>query len=189
MPSLVAHSNVSTSTSSWFRCGSASLYDWLVANRRCCAGLPQQVWHHTSVRSRSPLTVLLKISTKNSTPQLRAAAALDADQMDVRLLHLNDRAAGAGELEQLVAHRGADVANQLFLVGVVVVADRGADQLRRDGAELHRPRGHPLRDLPQRRVLQRTALDLADAARHHAALHHLEDDVALRGAAVSLARP
>ena len=27
MPSLVQHSNVITSTSSWFKCGSASLYD------------------------------------------------------------------------------------------------------------------------------------------------------------------
>ena len=72
-------------------------------------------------------------------------------------------------------------------VGVVIVADRGPDQLRRNRAELDRPRGHALRHLPQRGVLQRSPLDLVDAARHHAALHHLEDDVALHGAAVALA--
>src|SRR5690606_25717023 len=41
-------------------------------------------------------------------------------------------------------------------------------------------------DLPQRRVLQRPPLDLAGAARQHAALHDLEQDVALRRAAVAL---
>ena len=33
---------------------------------RCCDGLPQQVWHHTSVLARRPLTVLLNTSTMKS---------------------------------------------------------------------------------------------------------------------------
>ena len=43
------------------------------------------------------------------------------------------------QFQQLVAHRGADVSNQRLLLRVVVVADRGPDQLGRDGAEFHRP--------------------------------------------------
>src|SRR5262249_6725675 len=43
-----------------------------------------------------------------------------------------------------------------------------------------------LRDLPEIRVLQRAAADLADGPRHDAALHHFEDDVALARAAVAL---
>ena len=38
---------------------------------------------------------------------------------------------------------------QLFLVGVMVVADRRADQFGRDRAELHRTRGESLRQLPR----------------------------------------
>ena len=37
---------------------------------RCCDGLPQQVWHHTSVLARRPFTVLLKILTRSSTSSL-----------------------------------------------------------------------------------------------------------------------
>ena len=33
---------------------------------RCADGLPQQVWHQTSVLSFRPFTVLLKTSTMNS---------------------------------------------------------------------------------------------------------------------------
>ena len=32
---------------------------------RCCDGLPQQVWHHTSVLARRPFTVRLNTSTLN----------------------------------------------------------------------------------------------------------------------------
>ena len=38
---------------------------------RCCEGFPQQVWHQTSVLSRSPFTVLLKtLSMKSSVMSL-----------------------------------------------------------------------------------------------------------------------
>src|SRR5678816_4804215 len=70
----------------------------------------------------------------------------------------------------------------------MVVADRGADQFRRDRPELHRARGEPLRQLPRRGVMQWTARDRVDAPRHHPALHHLEEDVALGGATVAFPR-
>src|SRR5262249_41192318 len=89
---------------------------------------------------------------------------------------------------ELLAHRVAQVLDQLLRLRVVIVADRGTDQLGRRGAEFDGSRRELLCRAPKRGVLQRTALDLADAARHHATLHDLEDDVALRGAAVTLAR-
>ncbi len=59
-------SNVITSASTWFSSSSAGLYDCTDPNMRCCDGLPQHVWHHTSVFARSPFTVLLNTSSMNS---------------------------------------------------------------------------------------------------------------------------
>ena len=71
----------------------------------------------------------------------------------------------------------------------MVVADRRADQLGRDRAELHRPARHGLGHLPEVRVVQGSARDLPHAAWHHPALHDLEDDVALARPPVSSWRP
>ena len=109
--------------------------------------------------------------------------------MDVGLLHLEDEAAGLRQLQELLAHRRADVVEQVLGVPVVVVADRRADQLGRDRAELHRPARHGLGHLPEVRVVQGSARDLPHAAWHHPALHDLEDDVALARPPVSAWRP
>jgi hypothetical protein len=77
--------------------------------------------------------------------------------MNVRLLHLNHRTPRARDFEQLIAHGVADVVEEIFLFGVVIVADRRADQFWRNRAELHRTRRQPLCELPRGRVVQRSA--------------------------------
>ena len=127
-----------------------------------------------------------RIHEELGAEQRRAAAALDARQVDVRLFHLDDGAAGASQIRELGLHRIGQREQQVFLLRVVVVPDRRADEIRHDRPELDRPRGEALRDLPQIRVVQRAALDRPHAARHHAAFHHFEDNVSLARAAVAL---
>ena len=59
-------SNVITSASTWFRTLERRLVALHRPNIRCCDGLPQHVWHHTSVFARSPFTVLLNTLSMNS---------------------------------------------------------------------------------------------------------------------------
>ena len=111
--------------------------------------------------------------------QLRAAAALDADQMDVRLFHLDDRAAGARQFDSSSRMASLMSRTQLFLLRVVSLP---TDVPISSGVIVPNLTGRaviPCATFHSVRVLQRPAFDLVDAARHHAALHHLEDDVAL----------
>jgi len=62
----------------------------------------------------------------------------------------------------------------------VQVVHAGREHLRRDGAELHRPAGHAVRDLPHAGVFERAAAHFADDVRQHARFQHLEHDVACR---------
>ena len=105
---------------------------------RCCDGLPQQVWHHTSVFARSPFTVLLNTLSMNSGLITLSTIAARRQQVDLRLLHLNHRAAGVGQVVQLLVERVADGHDPRRDVLVVLVLHRERHQLGRDRAELHR---------------------------------------------------
>ena len=91
---------------------------------RCCDGLPQQVWHQTSVLARRPFTVLLKIFDQIVDVELAEGLAARRHHVDLRLLHLQHRAAGIGELVELLVERVADRPGALDRVLVVVVLDR-----------------------------------------------------------------
>src|SRR5271163_1369770 len=96
---------------------------------RCCAGLPQQVWHHTSVLPRSPLTVLLKIFTSSGISRSAEWLAARRHHVDLRFLQLDDRAAGIGERVELLVDCLAERPDPLDWVLVVVVVHRGRQQL------------------------------------------------------------
>ena len=102
------------------------------------------------------------------------------EQVDLRLLHLDHRAAGVGEVVQLLVEGVADRHDALGQALVVVVLQREGDELGRDGAELHRLRGQPLRGLPDLGVLHLAAADRADDRRHHARFQVVVQDVAAR---------
>ena len=112
--------------------------------------------------------------------ELAERLAAHRHHVDLRLLHLDHRAAGVGELVELLVERVAERPGALDRVLVVVVLDRGGEQLGQDGAELDRPLGHALRRLPHRGVLQVAAPDRADDAREHARLEEVVQDVPAR---------
>ena len=72
---------------------------------RCWDGLPQQVWHQTSVLARSPFTVRLKTSRLNCGIDHRIDNVAHREQMDLRLLELDHRAARIGEVVQFLVER------------------------------------------------------------------------------------
>ena len=86
--------------------------------------------------------------------ELAEGLAARGHHVDLRLLHLDDRAAGVGELVSSSLSASAERPGALDRVLVVVVGDRGCQQLRQDGAELDRLPRQALRHLPHRRVLQ-----------------------------------
>jgi hypothetical protein len=115
---------------------------------RCCEGLPQQLWHHTSVLSRNPLTVLfVDLHHELGIDHLVDEAAC-RQQVNLRLLDLDHRAAGIRELVQLLAQRIADGEDARADVLVVVVGAQQPDELRGDRAEFDRLRGQALRGPP-----------------------------------------
>ena len=101
-------------------------------------------------------------------------------QMNLRLLDLDHRAAGVGELGIFFVERLGDGEHALGQRLVVSVLRRERDDLRRHGAEFHRTRGQPLCGLPQCGVLQVAAPDRADNDRHHPRFQIIVQDVAAR---------
>ena len=146
---------------------------------RCCDGLPQQECAHTSVLSRRPLTVRLNTSTIKSGV-ITLSEPADCDQVDLRLLDLDHRAAGVGELVILLVEGVGDRQHALGHALVMAVLRSEGDDLGRDRAELDRLLGEPLRRLPQRGVLQVAAADRADDRRHHPRFQVVVQDVAAR---------
>ena len=145
------------------------------------------MWHQTSVFARRPL----HRAVEHFEAERRIDHVIDdvahREQMDLRLLELDHRAAGIGEFVQLLVQRVGDGEDAVLDALVVAVGDREGDQLRPDGAELDRLLGHALRGLPHRGVLQVAAPDRADDARHHARLQVVVQDVAGREGQAALA--
>ena len=100
--------------------------------------------------------------------------------MDLRLFHLDHRATRVRELAQLFVERVAQRPGALDRIFVMIVGDRGREQLGQDGAELDRPVGEALRDLPHRGVLQIAAPDRTGDARKHPRFEKVMQDVAAR---------
>ena len=112
--------------------------------------------------------------------ELAEKLAAHRHHMDVRLLHLQDRATGIGEIVQLLIERVAERPCTLDRVFVVIVVDGSRQQFRQYGTELHRARRHPLRRFPHRRILQIAWPQGTDNAREHARLFKVMQDVAAR---------
>ncbi len=100
--------------------------------------------------------------------------------MDLRLLQLDHRAAGIGQLVQFLVQRLAEGPDAFDRVLVIVVGNRGGEQLGQDGAELDRLFGQPLRGLPHRGILQIAGADRADDPRQYAGFEIVVQDVAAR---------
>ena len=104
----------------------------------------------------------------------------DRDQVDLRLLDLDHRAAGVGEVVIFLVERIGDGENAIRDALVVTILQREGDDLRRDAAELHRLLGEALRGLPHRGVLQVAAPERSGDHRHDARFQIIVQDVAAR---------
>ena len=95
-----------------------------------------------------------------------------------RLLDLDQRAAGVGQLAELRVHDVAEIEDHRLVVVVELVPQHRGEGGGADGAELERPVGQALRHFPQLGVFQRAARELLA---HHAGLIgllHLPQDLA-----------
>ena len=118
-----------TSASTLFRIFSAGFRVCTCANMRCCDGLPQHVWHQTSVFARRPRTVLLNTSSHELGVDDLVDDAARREQVDLRLFHLDDGAAGVGERVQLFVERVAQCPDALADVLVVKSCTANATRL------------------------------------------------------------
>ena len=147
---------------------------------RCCDGLPQQECAHTSVLSRRPAHRAVEHLDHQIRRDHLVLNLADRDQVDLRLLDLDHRAAGVGELVILLVEGVGDRQHALGHALVMAVLRSEGDDLGRDRAELDRLLGEPLRRLPQHGVLQVAAPDRADDRRHHPRFQVVVQDVAAR---------
>ena len=102
------------------------------------------------------------------------------DQMDLRLLDLDHRAAGVGELVVFLVESVGDGEHALGQALIVPVLQREGDDLRRHRAEFDRLGGEALRRLPHRGVLQIAAPERAGDDRHDARFEVVVQNVAAR---------
>ena len=100
--------------------------------------------------------------------------------MDLRLLDLDHRAAGIGQLVIFLVEGVGDGEHAIRNALVVPVLQREGHDLRRHGAELDRPLGEPLRRFPHGGVLQIAAPDRAADDRHDPRFQIVVQDVAAR---------
>ena len=100
--------------------------------------------------------------------------------MDLRLLHLDDRTPGVGQVVELLVEGVAEGHDSRRNVLVVLVLHRKCDELRRHRAELDRLGGEPLRGLQQLRVLHLAPADGPDHLGHDARFEVVVKDVASR---------
>ncbi len=104
------------------------------------------------------------------------------EQVDLRLFHLDHRAAGVGQRVELLVERVAERPDALADVLVVEVLHRERHELGRHGAELHGLLRLSLRGLVHLRVLHVAAADRADDARHQSRLDVVVKNMAAREA-------
>ncbi len=102
------------------------------------------------------------------------------DQMDLRLLDLDHRTAGVGELVIFLVEGVGDREHAVGHALVVAVLQREGDDLGRHRAEFDRLLGEALRRLPHRGVLQIAAPDRAGDDRHDPRFQIVVQDVAAR---------
>ncbi len=95
-----------------------------------------------------------------------------------RLFHLDQWATGRGHVAQLRVHDVAEVEDHGFVVVVELVPQHRGEGGGADGAELHRPVGRALSDLPERGVFQRAARELLAHDARLIGLLHLPQDLA-----------
>ena len=92
--------------------------------------------------------------------------AARSQQMDLRFFHLDHLTTGISKVVQFLIERVADRHDAGRQVFVMLVLNRKSDELRRDGAELHRPRRQTLSGLPDLGVVHFAASDRPDESRH-----------------------
>ena len=112
--------------------------------------------------------------------ELAEGLAAHRHHVNLRLLHLNERASNIGQFVKFGVERSAERHGPLDRVLVIVVGDRGGEQLRQDGAEFDRTLGHALRHFPHRGVLQIAAADRPDDLRKHPRFEEVVQDMAAR---------
>ena len=138
---------------------------------------PAGVAPHLGFRAQSAYRVVEHLDHEFRV-QDGVTQAFGGEQMDLRLLHLDDFAAGVGEFVQFLVQRVADRQDAFAQVPVMQVAHRHGDQLGRDGAELDRLCRLSLRRLPHRRIAQPAAPYRSDQVRHDTRLEDVVQDMA-----------
>ncbi len=101
-------------------------------------------------------------------------------QMDLRLLQLDHRAAGVRQVVQLLVERLTQGHDALGEARVVLVLHRKRHQLRCHRPELHRLLRQPLRRLEQLRILHLAPAHRAHQLRHHPRFEIVVQNVAAR---------
>jgi hypothetical protein len=104
----------------------------------------------------------------------------DGHHMDLRFLELDHRAAGIGQLNELPVERIAQCPDPFDRILVIFVGDRGGEQFGKNGSELDRLLGQPLRHFPHRGVLQIAGTDRPDDLRQHARFEEVVQNVPAR---------
>ena len=112
--------------------------------------------------------------------ELAESLAARRHHVDLRFLHLDHRAAGVGEIIELLVERFAQRPGALDRILVMVVLHRGREQLRQDGAELDRLPGHALRRLPHGGVLQSSTPYRSNDPRKHTGFQKIVQNMTAR---------
>src|SRR5437762_12238950 len=95
-----------------------------------------------------------------------------------RLLHLDDGAAGGGELPELGIHDVAEIEDERLVIVVMLVPQHRGEGRRADRAELDGLVRKALRDLPDRGVFERAARQFFGHDARLVRLLHLSEDLA-----------
>jgi hypothetical protein len=148
---------------------------------RCCEGLPQQVWPDFGLGAQA-LDRVVEDLDQLGRAELAEGGAARRHHVDLRLFHLDHRAAGIGELVQFLVERVGQRHGALDRVLVIDVGHGRGQEFGQDGAELDRLPGETLRGFPHRGVLQVAAADRAHHLRQHPRLERIVQDVAAREA-------
>ena len=96
--------------------------------------------------------------------ELAEGLAADRHHMDLRLLQLDHRAAGIGQVAELTVQRVTDRPDPFDRILVVFVGDGGRELFGQNGAELDRLLGQSLRHLPHSGILQIAGADQPNGA-------------------------
>ena len=119
----------------------------------------------------------------------RVADPARRQQVNLRLLDLDHRAAGVGQLVVFLVEGVGEREHAVGQALVVLVLHREGDDLGRHRAPFHRLLGEALRRLPHLGVLQVAAADRPDHRRHHPRFQVVVQDVAAREGRCRRGRP